>query len=220
MSKVIIFGLRDIAELAHFYLTQDSSHEVIAFCVDRAYLPKEPTFKGLPVVAFEEVEKKYPSTQYDFFAPMSPKNINQLRKAVYLKIKEKGYQLISYVSSKATTFSDLSVGENCFILEDNTLQPFVKVGHNVVMWSGNHIGHHSHIQDHVFITSHVVLSGHSEVGESCFLGVNAAIRNGLKLAEGSLIAMGAVLTHSTEPWSIYKGNPAKKQKSSSQDANI
>ena len=34
MAKVIIFGLGDMAELAHYYLENDSEHEVIAFCVD------------------------------------------------------------------------------------------------------------------------------------------------------------------------------------------
>ena len=33
MAKVIIFGTRDLAELAHFYLSTDSIHEVVAvFC--------------------------------------------------------------------------------------------------------------------------------------------------------------------------------------------
>jgi hypothetical protein len=49
----------------------------------------------------------------------------------------RGYELISYVSAKATTFSGFACGSNCFILEDNTIQPFVTIGNDVVMWSGN-----------------------------------------------------------------------------------
>jgi acyl-[acyl carrier protein]--UDP-N-acetylglucosamine O-acyltransferase len=95
-------------------------------------------------------------------------------------------------------------------LEDNTLQPFTPIGNNVVLWSGNHIGHHSFIHDHVLFTSHVVLSGHCTVEPYCFLGVNATIRDGLKIAEGSLIAMAASILADTEPWGVYKGSPAKK----------
>ena len=118
--------------------------------------------------------------------------------------------MISYVSRHATTFPGLKVGENCFILEDNTIQPFVTLGDNVVLWSGNHIGHHSTIDSHVFFTSHVVLSGHCKVESHAFVGVNATIRDGLTIGQGSLIAMGACITRDTEPWSVYKGNPARR----------
>ena len=89
------------------------------------------------------------------------------------------------------------------------------------MWSGNHIGHHGIIGDHVFFTSHVVLSGRCEVGDYCFFGVNATIRDKSFIGEGTLIAMGANLTRQkTEPWSIWKGNPAEKSSLSSKDIKI
>lgn len=210
MAKVVIFGVQDFASLAHYYLDTDSEHEVVAFSVSRDYLPETGTFEGLPVVAFEEAEGRYPPGEHAFFAPMSPRRMNRLRESVYNDIKGKGYELISYVSSKATVFSNVKIGDNCFILEDNTVQPFVTVGNNVVMWSGNHIGHHSTIGDHVLFTSHVVLSGHCVVEPYCFFGVNATIRDGATIAEGSFVAMAAAVTRNTEPWGVYRGNPAKK----------
>lgn len=209
MAKVIIFGLQDFAELAHYYLTHDSAHEVAAFSVNQKYMPANPVFCGLPVVPFEEIEKKYPPSGYSFFAPMAPNKMNKLREQIYNSIKAKGYSMISYVSSKATLFNN-KIGDNCFILEDNTLQPFTNIGNNVVLWSGNHIGHHGQIKDHVMFTSHVVLSGHCVVENYCFFGVNATIRDGLKLAEGTLVAMGACITKDTEAWTAYVGNPGKK----------
>lgn len=208
MSKVIIFGLQDFAELAHYYLQSDSPHEVVAFCVHQAYLPEEKSFKGLPVVAFEEVEALYPPGQFSFFAPMAPKKMNTVRQQVYEEILQKGYQMISYISSRATVLNDGAIGDNCFILEDNTIQPFTSIGNNVVLWSGNHIGHHSRIGHHVQITSHVVVSGHCVIEDNVFIGVNATIRDGITLAEGSLIGMGAVVGKPTMPWSVYTGNPA------------
>jgi sugar O-acyltransferase (sialic acid O-acetyltransferase NeuD family) len=167
------------------------------------------------VVAFEEIEKSYPPSEYRFFAPMSPKGMNQKRSAVYAEAKAKGYTLVSYVSSRATTFPGLTIGDNCFILEDNTIQPFVSIGSNVVMWSGNHIGHHSTIGDHVFFTSHVVLSGHCDVRDYSFFGVNATVRDGLTIAEGTLVAMSASITANTDEWGLYTGVPAEKSKVSS-----
>ena len=207
MAKVIIFGLQDYAELAHYYLEKDSPHEVAAFCVNKAYIPEGGQFRGLPVLAFEDVDQTHPAQDFCFFAPMSPRNMNRERERVFNEIRTKGYRMISYVSSKATLF-DNEIGENCFILENNTLQPFTRVGNNVVLWSGNHLGHHSHIHDHVTFTSHVVMSGHCDIGAYSFLGVNSTLRDGIRIAEGGFIAMAAAVMKNTEPWSVYKGNPA------------
>ena len=209
MAKVVIFGLLDTAELAHYYLEKDSEHQVVAFTVNREYLDVKE-FRGLPVIAFEDIETLYPSERYKLFAPMTGKKMNKLREKIYNEGKTRGYEFITYVSSKATV-CDNEIGENCFILEDNTIQPFTKIGNNVVLWSGNHIGHHGIIKDHVFFTSHVVLSGHCIVESNCFFGVNATIRDYTHLAKGSLIAMGASLTkQETEEWGVYVGSPAKK----------
>jgi len=210
MSKVVVFGLHDFASLAHFYLKHDSEHEVVAFCVTAEYMPDDRVFEGLPVVAFEDVETIYSPSDYWFFAPMSHSRMNRNRETIYNQAKVKQYRLLNYVSSRATVFPEMQIGDNCFILEDNTIQPFTTIDNNVVMWSGNHIGHHNVIRDHVLFTSHVVLSGHCVVEPYCFFGVNATIRDGLHLAEGTLVAMSASVTADTEAWGVYRGVPAKK----------
>lgn len=207
-NKVVIFGILDTAELAHWYLSNDSIYEVVAFTVNSKYLDKSE-FLGLPVIPFEELEIYFPPSEYYLFAPMTGKKMNQHREKIYNMGKEMGYNFISYISSKATVCNN-KIGENCFILEDNTIQPFTTIGNNVVMWSGNHIGHHGKIEDHVFFTSHVVLSGHCHVKENCFFGVNSTIRDYTKLEKGTLVAMGANLTlQQTEEFGVYAGNPAK-----------
>ena len=220
MAKIVIFGLQDFASLAHFYLQHDSEHEVVAFSVTQEYLPGNRSFEGLPVVPFEEVERIYPPSDYAFFAPMSHRRMNTVRKSVYDRVKVKGYTLISYVSSRATVFPGTPIGDNCFILEDNTIQPFAEIGNNVVLWSGNHIGHHSIIKDHVLFTSHVVLSGHCVVESFCFLGVNATIKDGVHLAEGTFVAMSASVIADTETWGVYQGVPVQKRKISSKDLDF
>ena len=209
MAKVIIFGVLDTAELAHYYIENDSEHEVVDFSVNREYISEE-SFRGLPLVAFEDVETVFPPSEFSFFAPMTGRNMNRNREAVYNQVKAKGYQLISYISSYATILDRKVIGDNCFILEDNTIQPFTTVGNNVVMWSGNHIGHHGKIKDHVFFTSHVVMSGHCVIESYSFFGVNSTIRDYMTIAQGTLVGMASAITKDTEEWGIYVGNPAKK----------
>jgi sugar O-acyltransferase (sialic acid O-acetyltransferase NeuD family) len=222
MAKVIIFGNTLTAELAHYYLLNDSEHQVVAFTINDIYLDEltDKTYKDLPLVSFEKLAELYSPNEYKLFIPLTEKKMNRVRAELYEQGKEKGFQFISYISSKATVLTD-NIGENCFILEDNTIQPFVKIGNNCVLWSGNHIGHHSEIGDHVFFTSQVVLSGRCIVGNNCFFGVNATIRDKATLGEGTLIAMGANLTKQmTEPWTIWKGNPAMVANISSKDIKI
>jgi len=216
MAKIIIFGIQDFAELAHYYLENDSEHEVVAFSVNKKYLPENRFFHGLPIVPFENIENEYSTKLYKFFAPMSPLKMNKLREEVYYNIKAKGYQLISYISSKATLFNNI-IGDNCFILENNIIQPFTSIGNNVILWSGNHIGHHSVLKDHIMFTSHVVLSGHCTVENYCILGVNSTIRDGLIIAEGTFAAMASSIIKNTIPWSMYKGNPAVKSERSTKE---
>lgn len=220
-NRVVIFGTADTAELAHYYLENDSNYKVEAFCLTKDYLnnrsfrPRNST-KEYPVVEFENLQNVYPSSEFLFFAPMTGVKMNSIRENIYLRGKEKGYKYISYVSSKATVFNN-EIGENCFILEDNTLQPFTNIGNNVVLWSGNHIGHHGKIDDHVFFTSHVVMSGHCHIKEKSWIGVNSTLRNNIVIGKRCLIAMGSLITKSTEDDSFYMGIPARKQEKSSME---
>lgn len=201
MSNVVIFGTGSFAQVAHFLLTHDSDHEVVAFTVNESHLA-EQELMGLPVVAFEEIERQFPPDAFTMLVAVGYKDVNKLRATFYAEAKSKGYELISYISSKCTFWGE-TVGDNCFIFEDNTIQPFVQIGNNVVMWSGNHIGHHAAIGDHCFVASHVVVSGHVSVGSYSFLGVNATIRDNISIGEACIIGAGALIMKSTADYSVH-----------------
>lgn len=202
MAKLVIFGAGDIARLARYYFTRDSEHEVVAFAVDKQYL-KGDVFLDLPLLDFEEVVERYPPETHRMFIALSYTKMNKVRAEKYHQAKELGYELVSYVSSKCSFLTDNPLGENCFILEDNTIQPFVKIGNNVTLWSGNHIGHDSVIEDHCFITSHVVVSGHVHIHQHCFVGVNATLRNSITIAPETLIGAGAIIMKDTIEKGVY-----------------
>ncbi len=163
MAKIVIFGAGDIARLAEFYFSTDSEHEVVAFTVDAGYLTGE-TFLDRPLIPFDQVASMYPPSSFKMFVALSYARMNQVREAKYREARAAGYDLVSYVSSRCSFLTQYPIGDNCFILEDNTVQPFVRIGSNVTLWSGNHIGHDSTIGDHSFVSSHVVVSGHVRSG--------------------------------------------------------
>lgn len=210
-KPLVIFGTGDIAQLAHYYFSSDSNYEAVAFTVDAAYITTNE-FCGVPVVPFDEVAKLYSPDTHAIFIALSYAKLNQIRKEKYLAAKELGYQFASYVSSHATVLNDGRIGDNCFILEDNTIQPFVTIGNNVTLWSGNHVGHHSTIHDHCFIASHVVISGGVEIKESCFIGVNVTLRDHIKVGEKCVIGAGALLLNDAEPEGVYIGTATERSK--------
>ena len=210
-KSLVIFGSGDIAQLAHYYFSTDSNFKVVAFTVDANYI-KEPEYCGLPVVAFGDVAKKYPPDSYDFFVALSYSKLNTVRKEKFLAAKEMGYKLVSFISSRATVLNEGRIGENCFIFEDNTIQPFVTIGNNVTLWSGNHIGHHSVIHDHTFVASHVVISGGVEIGEQCFVGVNATLRDHIKVGDRCVVGAGALLLADAAPEGVYIGTATERSK--------
>lgn len=203
MANVVVFGTGSFAECVHFYLTHDSPHEVVAFTAHRDHIEGTTELAGLPIVPFEEVADRYPPDAHDMYVAVGYAKVNRVRAAICEEAKAKGYELISYVSSKATTWGDTRIGENCFIFEDNTIQPFVTIGDDCVLWSGNHIGHHVTIGDHCFITSHVVISGHVTVGPYSFVGVNATFRDDITIGEANVIGAGALIMRPTRDFEVY-----------------
>lgn len=210
-QRLVIFGAGDMAELAHHYFRTDTDCEVVAFTVDAAYV-EAPAFCGLPVVPFETLAQQYPPASHALFIALGYSRVNAVRKEKYVAAKALGYRMPSYVSPRATVLNEGRIGDNCFILEDNTIQPFATIGDNVVLWSGNHIGHHSRIGDHCFVTSHVVVSGRVEVGEQCFLGVNAALRDHIKVGERCVLGAGTLLLADAAPDGVYIGEASERSR--------
>lgn len=208
MKSLVIFGAGEIAEVAGYYFAHDSEYSIAAYTVDSSYISGS-TFGGRPLVPFDQVEQDFPPKDHEFFVALSYAKLNQLRADRCTDAESKGYRLVSYVSSKATVWPDLSIGANSFILEDNTIQPFARIGRNVTLWSGNHIGHHAHIGDNCFITSHVVVSGAVKIGNNCFIGVNATIRDHITIGARSVIGAGSLIVKDVADNCVFSASAAE-----------
>lgn len=217
--NVVVFGTSSFGELAYYFFTHDSRYRVVGFTADAEYIDNDEKF-GLPVVPFADVTDRFPPATNELFVAIAYRDVNKVREQKYHEAKQKGYDLVSYVHPSATVADNVTIGENTFIFEDQTIQPFVDIGDNVVLWSGNHIGHHSTIGDHCFITSHVVVSGHCTVEQNSFLGVNATISDGLTLGEQCIIGAGATVVSDTKPDGVYIGQKARLNANDSSESTI
>jgi sugar O-acyltransferase (sialic acid O-acetyltransferase NeuD family) len=204
MRDLVIFGTGQIAEVVHYYFTQNAGRNVVAFTVDADYVTQD-SLLGVPVVPFDEVLKAFPPETHEIFVAMSFKKVNKLRMQKVAEVEALGYTLAHFVHTNSTVWSGFEAQPNTFIMENNTIQPFVTIGKNVIVWSGNHIGHHTQICDHCFISSHVVISGSVTVGEGSFLGVNSTIRDNVKLGSHVVLGAGVLLLADAPDNGVYIG---------------
>lgn len=218
-KKIIIVGAASNAKLAAFYFDRDTDYEVCAFCVDKEYLNNK-VFYSKPVVNIESIEKKYPPKEFSAFVAVGYNKMNSVREKLYLKVKNLGYNLPNYISPHCSFFTDEKIGDNNFILEDNTIQPFVKIGSNNVLWSGNHIGHDVEIGNNNFITSHVVVSGFTKIKNNTFIGVNATLRDNISIDNKSLISAGAIIMKDTKEEQVLLSSPSKIYSKKSSEIKI
>jgi sugar O-acyltransferase (sialic acid O-acetyltransferase NeuD family) len=202
--KLVVFGTGSFAEVLAFYFTVDSQYEVVAFTATRDAVTAN-TFCARALVPFDVVAEAYPPSEHQMFVAVGYSRLNRVRARFYTEARALGYELATYVSSKATHWGDTVIGDNCAVLEGTTIEPFVRIGNDVVLWSGSHVGHHSSVGDHCFIASDVVIPGSIAIGDYCFAGVNATFRDGITVGERCLIGAGATIMSSTRPRGVYLG---------------
>lgn len=209
MKDIIIFGSGGFAEIVYTYFKHDSSFNVVAFTANESAI-KENSLFGLPVIPFENIETTYPPTKFQMFIAVGYSNMNKKRARIFDEAKSKGYELVSYVHPSTIINDSFQMGENCFIFENNVLQPFVTLGNDVIIWTGNVISHHTVIKDHCFIISHVAIAGNVIIEPFCFLGMNATIRNRVTIARECVIGAGAVILEDTKEKEVYVSHSTKK----------
>lgn len=204
MKPVVIFGCGDFAQVAARYLCDDSDYDVVAYTVDDAHLT-DTAMPGLEGVPFESVATHFPPSECEIFVAVGYSKINRARRTVTQRCRQRGYRFASYVSSRAHVHQPVELGENSFVFEANVVQPFVTIGDNVVMWSGNHIGHHSVIEEDCFIASHAVICGRVRIGRGSFIGVNATVIDGVTVGSENIIGAGSLITGDTEKNQVFRG---------------
>ncbi len=208
MKRIVLFGTGKIAEVLLYFFQHESDYEVVACTVDRSFIPGEQ-WQGLPVAAFEEVEKLYPPDQYAMFVALGYQELNALRARKCAEAKAKGYSLISYIHPQSGLPEDCEHGENCFIMNHVMIHPRVRLGNNVFVWSGAMIGHHSTIGDHCWLTSCANISGVVTVGKNCFFAVNATVAHNVVIGDENFIGANTLITKCTDDRQVFLAENTK-----------
>ena len=213
---VVIYGTGELAQLAHYYFTHDSNRRVAGFTVDEQYHDAEE-YLGLPLVPSESLEASFSPEDFDLFVAIGYHGLNRYRAECCASAIARGYRLASYISSRASVWPDLEIGDNCMIMEGNVIQPFVQIGQAVIMFCNSIVSHHVRIGDYCFIGAEATISGGVEIGSSSFIGINATIREHLTIGRASIIGAGTLILSDTadgsgylEPETVDSGIPSQR----------
>jgi hypothetical protein len=161
MANLVIFGTSAISEVAKFYIEKYSADRIIGFTADREYC-EAASFLGLPVVAWEELEQRFPPQTVKLLGPLSYQRLNELRRDRHLEGRARGYSFATFVHPRSQVETN-NIGDNCVILEDNVIQPFVRIGNGVIIWTGCFIGYQSSVADYCFLSAQAGLGDHAAV---------------------------------------------------------
>lgn len=204
--KIVMVGLGEIASVMHDYFTRDSSFEVVAFAAEAEHLASKglSAFHGKPTVTLEAMRERYTPDKCGAFVAMGYSRLNRDRERVYGKVKAMGYELASYVSSRAIVAPGVVIGDNCAVCNDTVLERGVVLGNDVVLWGGDYFCHRDRVGDHVFCSARVAVGGLTSIGDRCFLGVNSTVGSELAIAEDTFIGGGVVITRDTKAGELYK----------------
>ena len=208
MQKIVIFGTGELAQRIFFYL-KDSKDDVVAFSANKSNIDSNELL-GLPVVPFENIEEKYPPKEFSMFIALAYSEMNKKRTRFFEQAKNKGYELYSFVHPSTKIWDEFEMGENCFILAENIIQPFVKIGDNVLIGSNNLISHNTVIENNCFLTSNITLGGHITIGANSFVGLSATINQRVKIGKECIIGAGTLITKDVDDKEVYAENSSKK----------
>lgn len=203
-TDVVLFGTSKIAQVVYAYIRDDKDCglRVAGFCVDAAYYADDELF-GLPVVRFEDAPKMFAPDRVKMLVAIGYHGMNSVRAEKCAAAEAYGYELVSYVHSRADVSSTARMGRNCIVLDNVSVEPFSEIGDNVCLYCNATIAHHAKVGDNCWITSGTVVGGNSTIGNNCFLGINSTIGHNIVVGAENFIGAGAVVTRCTGDKEVY-----------------
>jgi sugar O-acyltransferase (sialic acid O-acetyltransferase NeuD family) len=202
-KKAVIFGINDFAEILLYQLRKDRNNqpEICGFTVNREYVPVQPVFCGLPVIAFEDLPLKFPITEFGVFVCIGYKRMNEGRRTIFEILNNLNYSILSFIHPSAQIDAE-QIGKGTIIMQNTVIGEYCTMGDGNIFYPGSMLSHHSSIGNYNFFAVNACVAGHVSIGNSCFLGANSTVKNGVALADKTLVGANAYVVKDTEHESV------------------
>lgn len=203
--KVIIFGITDLAEILYSYLFHSENYEVIAFCVDKEYLPKAKKFHNLPIYSYDQVKKIFSPNEYGIFICIGYKSMNKYREFCFKKVEKDGFEICSFVHPSALVLAR-SKGYGNIIFPNVVIDQLSEIGIGNVFYPCSVLSHHSTVGNFNYFSVKSCICGHVSITNNCFFGANCTIKNGVKVSSYTFVGASTYINKDTSDNSFYAFN--------------
>lgn len=202
MKKIAIVGAGGFAREVLWLLTDLGLESRVGGFFETDEIWREREVSGLPVAPLSSLD----SGRWEaVLAVGSPAVRRNLRDALP---KEITYPTLVHPSVQSSRRVDLAPG--VVVCAGSILTCDIVVSEHVHLNLATTVGHDCQLRPFVTTAPAVNISGACDIGELTYIGTNAALREGLKIAAGTTIGMGAIVVSHIEEAGVYVGNPAKK----------
>jgi sugar O-acyltransferase (sialic acid O-acetyltransferase NeuD family) len=206
--KNIIYGNGAMAKILYSYIRSDKN--VCGFTVDDISINNNSnSFCGLPLIPFNSVEKIFSPSEYTITIAVGFIDMNELRNKKYNEAKSKGYSIGTYVHPSVMIHDDVSIGENCIILDYVSIHPGCRIGNNTFISSNVNVGHDCIVGPSNWINGGVMIAGGCDIGQCCFFGVNSSVGHGVRIGARNFIAANTLINKDTKDDGVYVSEPGQ-----------
>lgn len=159
-----------------------------------AQLPPGSKVSGISVLGNDDVlfDLYKKGVRNAFICAGSIGNCN-VRKTLYKKAKDIGFEMPVIVHPKAVVAHDVKIEEGTFVAASATVNPGTRIGKNVILNTSSSIDHDCEIGDFVHISPGVTLSGGVRIGEETHVGTGANIIQCVKIGKKCFVPAGSLV---------------------------
>lgn len=200
-----IYGAGGLGRGLYDWITRDSDAKWSDyFFIDDTQ--DEGTFYGIKRIPFDSISRYYDSSECEIIIAIGEPST---REKLYLKTKEVGYKMATFIDSQAIVSNTAVIGEGVIICSFVVVDSQAMIANNCLIEQGVIIGHNVNVGQSTTVSSYSIIGGYTCLGKQSFLGMKTVVKDRITLGQNIIAAMGSIIFKDVSDNMTVMGNPAR-----------
>ena len=145
----------------------------------------------------------------DVFIGVGGVGDNSLRRQLYEKVIQLGFQIATPIHPNAIIAASSEVGMGSAVLACAVINASARLGKNVIVNTGAIVEHDCVVEDHAHLATGCRLASNVFVGVGSHIGVGACVRQYMRIGRNAVVGAGAVVVKDVPEIAVVVGVPAR-----------